>query len=139
MMETLTTNRRMLTWLSICSANETQSKWNKSIYIAFSLAAIAIEVIGFSSSLVFFLKNVSSDINAALFAFMQMIAMLGTIYAYISALVSHYKIREMIQHLVDIYVESNENRSNHLKMKKKIIIFQKHFCIQVLKKIHSNS
>lgn len=115
-MKPLQSIQKMLTWLSICRfdvavdvADETKRKWIKFMYVAFSFAIIATEINAFCSGAVFFLKNVSSDLNAALFALLLMVGYSGTIYTFIVALVIRHKIHDTIKSLTTIYDTSKNS------------------------------
>lgn len=105
-MKPLLTNQKVLTWLCICPADETTRKWQKFIYIGISFAIIAMKMSVVVSSMIFLLKNLSSDLNAALFAFLQIVGMSGMIYTFITGLLIRLKIRDSIQSLVEIYEKS---------------------------------
>lgn len=123
-MKPLLTNQKMLTLLCICPADETKRKWIKCMYITFSCVVITMEMCALCSSALFFRKNVSIDLDAALFALFQIFAMLETIYTYIVALVIRYKICDTIETLTSIYDKSKTFRPIFHSFKSEIILIE---------------
>lgn len=101
-MASLTTNRRVLTWLCILPANETTGKCEKIMYMTFSATIIAVEVCITTSSMVYFLKNVSVDLDTSLYALFQMTGSTSLIYILVYAFSMQHKIADMFQHLSNI-------------------------------------
>lgn len=70
-MKPLATHERVLTWLCICPAEDGTSKWMISLYIIFISIAFVFEVSILVSSYVYFLKNMSDNLEEALYALAQ--------------------------------------------------------------------
>lgn len=135
-MKPLITIQKALTLLCICRADETKRKWIKFVYVVLTSVILAVKVSFFCSSTAFFLKNMSSDLDAALFALLQMVAGLAAIYTLIVALVIRYKIRDTIKNLTDIYDTSNKVLISNIG---KNIPVNFHSEFQMLKMIHFDS
>lgn len=106
-MQPLPTTCLMMTWLSMCPADElTTTRQQKSGYIAYTLAVFILNVICFVASLVYCLKFFSIDFDGAAFAFMAAIGEFGLIYFMITAILMRHQIRNIFLNLSMIYKTS---------------------------------
>lgn len=90
----------------MCSADEsTTSRW-KNVYIAHTLVALIIEMVGFAASLVYCLKFISIDFAGATFGFMTAIGGFGIIYVLIDGIRMRHQIDNIFTSLLKIYKSS---------------------------------
>lgn len=102
-MKPLETNKKVLTWLSICPLDK-NANWNqKLVRIAFSFVFIGNQVVAFAGSLTFFLKYVSVDLEQCLYALFQLAAEVSVMYMLTIAFVQRYKITALFDNLSKIY------------------------------------
>lgn len=113
-MQPLATTQRMMTWLSMCAANESTTLKQKRDYKAFSWAVFVSSIIGFTASLAYCLNFVFIDFNGAVFAFMAFIAEFGVIYFMIAAFIMRHKISDIFTNLSTIY-KSSKFKHNVIK------------------------
>lgn len=106
-MRPLATTQLMLTWLSMCPADdESTTPRQKWLYIAHTLVVLILTVAGCASSLAYCLKLISTDFDSAVFAFMATIGMFGVIYFMIAAFSMRHQIEEIFTNLSAIYESS---------------------------------
>lgn len=105
-MEPLHTSRRVLTCLCICSFDKTTSMKEKSIYITLSVSIIFAEIFMLIASVVFFMKNVSTNLEESLFALLQIAGLVGSLYIMATAYISQHKIMSIFDSLSQIYTSS---------------------------------
>lgn len=101
-MQPLATTRRMMTWLSMCSAKESSSARQKIAFVAYTL-------IGFVASIAFCWKYFTIDFNGATFAFLIAIGEFGVIYFMFVAILMCYQIESIFTSLSTIYKSSEFN------------------------------
>lgn len=111
-MQPLTRTRQMLTWLSMCSADESTTNWQKLGHIAYTMAVSFVIVIGFVTSLVYCFECISTDFNGAAFAFQIAIGEFGLIYFMINAIQRRQQIGNIFASLSTIN-ESSKFNCNH--------------------------
>lgn len=99
----------MLTWLSLCPADEKNSKWKKCCYILFTVTMFLIELIGFICSLAYLLTYVRKDLEKALYSVFQIAATSGVIYAMTAVFFLRHKMSDIFTNLSKIY-KASENR-----------------------------
>lgn len=92
--------------MCILPADENATRRERILHIVSTIAIISIELCAFISSLVFFLKNVSIDLEVSLYAMFQMIAIFGLLYMVVPGLIMQRKMAAMFQTLSKIYDES---------------------------------
>lgn len=105
----LKTNRRVLTWLCMCPANEATEKWKKIAYTSLSITAVLLIVCAFFASVAYFGKFASTDLEEALYALFQIIGAVSLLFAITIAYFSRNKIDAIFENLTKIYRKS-ENR-----------------------------
>lgn len=105
----LKTNRRVLTWLCMCPANEATEKWKKIAYTSLSITAVLLIVCAFLASVAYFGKFASTDLEEALYALFQIIGAVSLLFAIKIAYFSRNKIDAIFENLTKIYRKS-ENR-----------------------------
>ena len=105
-MKPLATTQLMMTWLSMCPADESSTKRQKMAHIAYTLAVFIINVICLAASLVFCLEHISIDFDSAIFAFMVCIGEFGLIYFMIVSIQMRHQIAEIFTGLSTIYKSS---------------------------------
>lgn len=102
-MRPLATNRRMLTWLSLCPANDDTGFSMRLVHAAFTFAFISLGLAAFIASTVFCLQFVSTDFGTVLLAFWQIMAYTMVLYMFAVMLISRQKIKSTFETLSDIY------------------------------------
>lgn len=101
-MQLLATTRLMLTWLSMCSADESTPQ-RKSAHIAYTLVVFSSNVVNFVASMVYCFDFFSTDFNGAIFAFMVAFGELGSIYFHLTAIRRRHQIDGIFTSLLKIY------------------------------------
>lgn len=91
-MRPLATTQLMMTWLSMCSANESTTLLQKIVYIAHTLAVFIINLSSIATSSVYCIKYFSIDLNGAMFGIMVIIGDFGMIYFMIAAILMRHQI-----------------------------------------------
>lgn len=107
----LATNQRVLTWICVCPVESTTSKNTKLLCIMFTITLYLIILIAFASSFVFFIENISIDMEKSFYALLQLIVFTGQAYVLMSIFISRHKITAFIKTLSDIY-ETSMNINN---------------------------
>lgn len=102
-MRPLATTQLMMTWLSMCSADESTTIRQKRSHIAYTLAILVVNVIGCSASLVYCLKFISSDFDSSTFAFMVGIGHFGAIYFMVALILMRHQIDNIFTSLSAFY------------------------------------
>lgn len=97
------TNRLILTWLSMYPADETARKWKKIAHIITTLIILIITFCMISSSVAFFVRFVSVDLEEALYSLGQIIGYSMVLYMFIVGIFLRHKINAIILRLTDIY------------------------------------
>lgn len=105
-MQPLATTRLVMTWLSMCSADESTTLRQKTAHIAYTMAILVLNVILFASSLAYCLKYFSVDFNSAAFGIMCTIGEFGAIYSMIAAILMCQRIFHIFGSLSSIYRSS---------------------------------
>lgn len=122
-MQPLATTRRVLTWLSICPADESCNERQKKAYVAHTLAVLFLNLIGFIGCLALCLKNVSIDFDDGMFALSGSITEFGVIYFLIAANLMRHQIDNIFTSLSTIY-KSRKFDSIEFIRKAKICFFK---------------
>lgn len=105
-MQPLETTHRMMTWLSMCTADESTDVRQKQAYVAHTLAVLFFNLLNFLESIAFCLKNLSIDFHGATFAFMIAIGELGLIYVTITIILMRHQVDSIFTSLSSIYKSS---------------------------------
>lgn len=105
-MEPIASNRRVLTWLCLCPFDPSTSTWKRAFFVISTIFLFASEVGAFISSIIFFVKNVSNDLEGSLYAVFQFVAFTGLIYMSIVAFILRKRINMFLGTLSTIYEES---------------------------------
>lgn len=109
-MQPLVTIRRLMTWLCMCSVDESSnSRPKKAFIVAHTLFVLTLNLIGFLAPIAFCLKYSSIDFNGTTFAFMIIIAEFGVIYFLIIAILMRHHIDSVFTSLSAIYKSSKFN------------------------------
>lgn len=101
-MKPLRTIQLTMIWCCLCP-DDTSTKWQKIVRVAFITSYIISMNLGVLSSVVFFLNHVSTNLEDALYALAQIIALIFILYAILVLCISRRKIYENFRHLSDIY------------------------------------
>lgn len=96
-MKALQMNRNVLTWIGMCSADESTKKWQKISFKLIGFTFFMLMVISMIISGAFLIKFISIDMEESLFAVFQMVIAGGTWYMIIFA----YLLRKQISATVD--------------------------------------
>lgn len=105
-MQPLASTRQMMTWLSMCPADETTTLRQRTGYIAYTLAIAFVIVTGFVTSLVYCFEYGSIDFDGAAFAFQIAIGEFGLIYFMIDAIQMRQQVGNIFASLSTIYKSS---------------------------------
>lgn len=111
-MEPLATTRQSLTWLCMCPADESSSRWQKIAYTAFTTIGVVVTGVGIVGGLTFCAKFVSIDLGKSMFAFLYVAAEFTVIYtALVVLLLMRHKIGSILKALTTIYKDAGEYSS----------------------------
>lgn len=105
-MRPLVTNQRVLMWLCVCPPDELTKKWQKRVYIIFSVSVFLANLIGLAASLAYFYQFLSIDLEKSLCTVSQIAATISTVYAGIYLFLSRHKITKLFAKLLEIYKQS---------------------------------
>lgn len=97
------TTKLVLTWLSVCPAAESTSKFKKMAYKSFTVANYVAHLSGFLTYLVYLLKYSSTDLEGSIFAFMAITTYVGMVYITASLSLQRDQISEIFRKLSTIY------------------------------------
>lgn len=115
-MKPLATNRQLFTWLCICQADDSVGNRERILYRIISLFSFGIVIIGFIASVMFIWKNISTDLESAIFAILQASAGLSLIYMDSAGFILRRKMTRIHERLTDICEERKYIKSK-LKIK----------------------
>lgn len=107
-MQPLTTNRHVLSVLCVYPVDEGTSRSKKLTYILFTVFVFAGNLTGFTTSVAFFLKFLSSDFGSSLHALLQICAFIASTYVLVVGLHSRHEIRNNFKRLAKIYDASKQ-------------------------------
>lgn len=108
-MKPLAINRQMLVWLHLCPdevPSSKRNKFNRLIRIVIFPAIFAILLIYVVSSVAFFRKNVSANLEQSLHSVFQFVGASSVLYILVIAFCLRHKISDVLQQLSMIYEES---------------------------------
>lgn len=105
-MKVLVTTQRVLSWISLCSAEEPTNKWWKLVFKIFPVVLLAANVTGFAASAAFFIKFIAVDLEESLYAVYQLSGHLGMFNMIIVSIILHKEIAGIFESLQRIYNES---------------------------------
>lgn len=105
-MDVLTTNKKVLTWLSLYKVEENTSNWERIGYILVALMVFLSNFCNLVSSVSFFVGNFSSNLEDALYSCTQINAYLAATYMMIIAFIDRFEISSMLDELLIIYEKS---------------------------------
>lgn len=102
-MKPLATTHQMMTWLGMCTADESSTLMQKLGYIAHTSAILITSSISFIASLAYCLKFSSIDFDGSVFGLMAAIAEFGLLYVLTSAIGMRHQIDNVFVSLSTIY------------------------------------
>lgn len=105
-MKPLATNRRVLTWFCVCPFDRNTSVQKKTFFAILSSALFIIGITKLVSSIIFFAKNISIDLEGCLYAVFQVAAYSGLLYSWMIAFILRKKIEHALETLEAICEES---------------------------------
>lgn len=105
-MRPLATTHLLMTWLSMCTVDESTTRRQKRIYIGYTWVIFIINVMAFSASFGYCLKYFTIDFGAAVRGFMTAIIAFGIIYFMIVAMRMRERIDGIFTSLSEIYKRS---------------------------------
>lgn len=108
-MQPLATSQQVMTWLCMCPAEESTSKKRRLCYVAFSIIVSIITFAALLTSIVFFIKYLSIDFEAALYTIFQIAAESAVLNLIIVALINRQRIAAIFTELTKLYA-SSKNR-----------------------------
>lgn len=102
-MKPFTTDQRILTWLCVIPAPQNTSMWKKQVYTALALSLMLANLSNLSSSVMFIVKFLSINLQAALIALHQVLATIPMANTIIMAFFYRHKIPPVFDKLTHIY------------------------------------
>lgn len=104
-MKPFSTNQQSLTWLCLYPVDETTSNRQKAAHIVFSVTNFIMLLSGLASSVAYFVKFASIDLEKSLYALLQIVTFTATLYALVIAFLLRHKIPALRENLSKIYDE----------------------------------
>lgn len=105
-MKVLVTTQRVLSWVLICPAEESTNKWWKMVFKTFPVVLLATALTGLVASAAFFVKFISTDLEASLYALYQISGNSGVFHLITVSIHLHKQIAGIIDSLQQIYNQS---------------------------------
>lgn len=105
-MKPLASTQLMMTWLSMCSVDESTTSRQRTGYIAHTLFVLIVNVINIVGNLAYCLKFISIEFDGAIFAFMVVIGEFGVIYFMIVGILLRQQMDSIFTSLSTIYNRS---------------------------------
>lgn len=102
-MRPLVATQLMLTWLSMCSADESTTSRQRNSYIAHTSTILIFNVICLFANLAYCFEFITTDFDGATLAFMVVIAEFGAIYFMITTIPLRHQIDSIFTSLSTIY------------------------------------
>lgn len=121
-MEPLKTSRRLLTWLYVVPVEKSSSNWKKWACLMVGVGAYVATMSFLASSMAFFMKFVSIDLEQSLYALFQIGGFSNSAYVITLAYFSHRKIVAIFDNLSAIY-NARKNLINYSHFPQFSIIF----------------
>lgn len=116
-MKLLQENYKIFVFLGICPPDKPTSRWKKLFYISILINCLSVVIIALISSAVFFMKNISSDLENAICACFQIAAALTAIYSFITTYIKRHDLKETFDAFQTFYDASKSNKFNIEVMK----------------------
>lgn len=115
-MEPLVTTRQCLTWICMCPADESTSRWQKTKYTLFAVTTEIGLMCICTPAAVYFLKYISIDLGRSVFAFMFVVATFTAFCMGLIGMISlPHKIGRIFENLSKIYKDSKYGiKINHI-------------------------
>lgn len=105
----LAAHRQVWTWCCVYPIDENSSKWQKFIYIIFTLTIFLAIISVVPVSVAYIIRYMSDDPKGSLHALLQISAYTGISYVAINAFIVRLKIIAIFDGLSNIYEKSEEN------------------------------
>lgn len=102
----LAMNQRVLTWTCICPIDVNTNKRKKLLFIIFTCAIYLSIICGLASSYAFLVAHLSTDLEEAFYALLQITVFAGLIYVQLIAFILRHKITAFLGTLSEIYESS---------------------------------
>lgn len=102
-MKCLSTHERVLTWLCVLPINENANRFKNSARILFTSLLIAALLCVMASSVAFFVKFVSIDLQKCLYTIFQFSGPLSVFYSFVFLRFPRKKVKAIFKQLADIY------------------------------------
>lgn len=102
-MEPLKTTKWVLTWLCVCPATESTSKFKRMAYVLFTIADYVAHFSALFSHVAYLWKYSSTDLEGTIFAFMGVVTFVGLIYIMASLSLQRKQITDIFRNLSKIY------------------------------------
>lgn len=102
-MKPLVTTTLVCRWFCICAPEDNSTTSKKIAYILLTSIAFVVTLALVAASMTFFMKNVSNDLEEALYALCQIVVHSGLLYVIIVAFFLRHKIRVIFNSLAEIY------------------------------------
>lgn len=104
-MKPLVTCQRVLSWVFIIPSDEPMGERKKRIHISAILFSISCLIVFCVASVIFFIKNVSADLESALYALSQIVAIAPCFNIVVAVFILRHKIAEIFKRLAEIHNE----------------------------------
>lgn len=101
-MKFLQTNKRVLTWLCVCSPDAHASKWQRVFMITFAISILAANGSAILIDLYFFRQSLAKDLDNSLYSLFQIAASGSVTYELIVAMCLKNRFDRIFEKLSDI-------------------------------------
>lgn len=102
-MTPLKTIRRVLTWFCVCPPEKSDRKSKKCAYVAFTVFALTVHVCSVASDAIFFCEFVSTDVENALMALLQLFGSSTMAYSIVIMFFLRHQINALFETLSEIH------------------------------------
>lgn len=103
-MKPLGTTHRYLTWLCLCTPDESSTKWHKRFYVAFTTVISIMLLCHITANTAYCLLTLSTNLESCLFVFLCFAGEFGVAYTLFIAVVQMpRKIDKILMKLQTIY------------------------------------
>lgn len=105
-MKPLAASQQMLTWFCVLPVSKSTIWWRQLLYIIFTGAIFIGHCCSIVSSVAYFIKFISTDLEEALYALFQIVSSASMAYVMIVTPFLRHNIRTLFENLHEIYMES---------------------------------
>lgn len=99
----LNTTKKVMEWLCVLPADKASTKQQRISHCMVVLFGLTIKISCVFAHLIFFVKNIHTELNQSLFALLGLIGVAGAVYVEISGVILRNKMATIFEQLSDIH------------------------------------